>query len=135
MKIVLDTNVLMSGLMYPDSTPGMLVNAWREGQFEVATSFYQLEEIGRVLAYPKVGKILKWDREDIESFLKQLLVKIELIEPADAGMKVPLYPADTPILAILVAAKADVFVTGDSDLLALCDDFPILKPADFARKL
>ncbi|HXV62824.1 MAG TPA: PIN domain-containing protein [Vicinamibacteria bacterium] len=44
MKVVLDTNVLLSGLMYPDSQPGRIVSAWRHAQFEVATSLAQLEK-------------------------------------------------------------------------------------------
>ena len=42
---------------------------------------------------------------------------------------------DAPILATLEAANADFLVTGDSDLLVLRDDFPILKPTDFVQKL
>ena len=51
MKVVLDTNVLLSGLMYPKSTPGTIVGAWQENRFEVVLSVEQLTEIGRVLSY------------------------------------------------------------------------------------
>ena len=44
-------------------------------------------------------------------------------------------PDDNPILATLVAAKADVLITADSDLLALRDRYAIRTPADLVRKL
>ena len=54
MKLVLDTNVLLSGLMFPEGTPGRIVRAWGEARFDVALSLDQLAEIGRVLEYPKI---------------------------------------------------------------------------------
>lgn len=135
MKVVLDTNVLLSGLMYPDSTPGRVVHAWRQARFELALSFEQLAEIARVLTYPKIQKILSWETERIEHFLKQIYLRAEVIEIAGIEAKVPADPDDTPILAGFIGAKADYLVTGDSDLLALRGKFPILTPAEFAQKL
>ena len=65
MRIVLDTNVLLSGLMLPDGTPGKIVNAWRRRQFSLALSEPMLEEVARVLAYPKIRKRPDWDDETI----------------------------------------------------------------------
>jgi predicted nucleic acid-binding protein len=48
---------------------------------------------------------------------------------------VPLDPDDAPILATLVAAKADLLITGDPDLLALREQYAIHTPAEFVRKL
>ena len=39
MRVVLDTNVLLSGLMYPSSTPGRVVTAWTEGRFDLVLSY------------------------------------------------------------------------------------------------
>ena len=50
MKVVLDTNVLLSGLMFPDGAPGRVVAAWREARFDLIVSIHQLAEIGRALA-------------------------------------------------------------------------------------
>jgi uncharacterized protein len=57
-KVVLDTNVLLSGLMYPEGTPGRIVAAWVDARFEVAFSLDQLAEIGRALEYPKIRRKL-----------------------------------------------------------------------------
>lgn len=135
MKLVLDTNVLLSGLMFPEGIPGLIVAAWIEARFDVALSLDQLAEIGRVLEYPKIRRKLGWDDEQIELFIKQLYIRAEVLELGPMAVEVPRDPGDAPILAALVAAKADVLVTGDGDLLALRDKYPIETPAEFARRL
>lgn len=135
MRIVLDTNVLISGLMYPHSVPSKIVTAWREAQFDVVSTLQQLKEIGRVLSYPKIQKVLRWGPETIERFLEQLLLRVELAEVDESVDERLRDPSDSPILAGLVASKADFLVTGDGDLLALKDRFSIVTPAEFAAKL
>lgn len=135
MRIVLDTNVLLSGLMFPDGAPGRIVAAWREARFQVVISVHQLAEIGRALAYPKIRRILDWDDARIEQFIRQLYVRAEIVDLGGTSVEVPLDPDDAPILATLVAARGDALVTGDSDLLALREQYAIHTPAEFARKL
>jgi len=134
-KVVLDTNVLVSGLMYPESVPGKIVTAWREAQFDVVSSLSQLEEIGRVLGYPKIRKVLKWSPETIGRFLEQLLLRVELAELGEFVDEQLRDVCDAPILASLVVSKADFLVTGDGDLLALRERFSIVTPAELAVKL
>ena len=135
MKVVLDTNVLLSGLMFPEGTPGRIVAAWVEARFEVALSLDQLAEIGRVLEYPKIRRKLRWDDQQIELFIKQLYIRAEVVELGPISVEVPRDPGDTPILATLAATNAYILVTGDSDLLALRDNYPIETPAEFIRRL
>jgi uncharacterized protein len=133
-KVVLDTNVLLSGLMFPDGAPGRVVAAWREARFDLAISIHQLAEIGRALAYPKIRRLLSWDDRRIEQFIRQLYVRAQIVDLDGILVEVPADPDDVPILATLVAAKADVLVTGDGDLLALRDRYAILTPAEFVRR-
>ena len=135
MKVVLDTNVLLSGLMFPDGAPGRVVAAWRQARFELVISVPQLAEIGRALAYPKIRRVLGWDDQRIEQFIRQLYVRAGIVNLAGTLVEVPGDPDDMPILATLVAAKADVLITGDGDLLALRDRYAIQTPAEFVRKL
>ena len=135
MKVVLDTNVLMSGLMSPGGVPGHIVAAWLEAQFEVVFSLEQLTEVGRVLTYPKIRRILNWDEQRIEEFIKQLYLRAEVVELGSIAVDVPRDPNDAPILATLIVAKADLLVTGDGDLLALRDSYPIETPAQFVSRL
>jgi putative PIN family toxin of toxin-antitoxin system len=134
-KIVLDTNVLLSGFMSPNGLPGRIIEAWFEGHFEVAFSMEQLSEIARVLAYPRIRRVLNWDDQLIERFVQQLYVHADVVELGSTTVDVPRDPSDEPILATLVAAKADLLVTGDADLLALADRYSIETPAQFVRRL
>jgi len=134
-KVVLDTNVLLSGLMFPDGAPGRVVAAWRQARFDLVMSVPQLAEIGRALAYPKIQRVLGWDDRRIEQFIRQLYVRAQIVELAGTSVEVPADPDDAPILATLVAAKADVLITGDGDLLALRDRYAIHTPAEFMRSL
>ena len=68
--------------MYPQSVPGGIVTAWREARFDLVLSLEQLTEIGRLLADPKIRKILHWDDETNERFLQQLFLRAEMVEPA-----------------------------------------------------
>jgi uncharacterized protein len=134
-KVVLDTNVLLSGLMFPDGAPGRVVAAWRQARFELVISVPQLAEIGRALAYAKIHRVLGWDDRRIEQFIRQLYVRARIVDLAGTSVEVPGDPDAIPILATLVAAKADVLITGDGDLLALRDRYAILTPAEFLRRL
>jgi putative PIN family toxin of toxin-antitoxin system len=135
MKVVLDTNVLLSGLMYPSSNPGRIVEAWVAGQFELVLSYAQLTEVARTLAYPKIRKVTGWDSTRIDAFLRQLLLRAELIDTQPPPAEVPTDPSDTPILASALLSRADLLVTGDSDLPALRERFAIATPAEFAARL
>ncbi|MDD9980213.1 MAG: putative toxin-antitoxin system toxin component, PIN family [Gammaproteobacteria bacterium] len=135
MKVVLDTNILVSGLMYPTSTPGRIIAAWSEAQFDVVTTHEQLAEIGRVLGYPKIRRILKWDDDRIERFIEHVYLRVDVVEARANEFEALRDPEDTPILGALVAAQADLLVTGDRDLLVLWNRFPIETPAEFVRRI
>jgi len=134
-KVVLDTNVLLSGLMLPESVPGRIVRAWRAAQFELVLSEPMLDEIGRVLAYPKIERRLKWDQVTISRFLLLLQFKADVVDISSATVAVPRDPQDVPVLATLVAGGADYLVTGDKDLLTLGHNYPIVTPVEFASRL
>ena len=135
MSYLIDTNVVVSGLMLPDSTPGRIVAAWSESEFDVVSSPEQLAEIARVLGYPKIRRVLKWDNARIEQFIQRLHVRVEIVDPDSVVAETPRDPDDTPILGALLAAKADFLVTGDRDLLELRDRYPIETPAQFASRI
>jgi len=134
-RVVLDTNVLVSGLMLPESVPGNIVAAWRGAQFELALSEPLLDEIGRVLSYPRIRARLGWGKDEIANFLLLLRFKADVVDITRGKGKVPRDPGDDPVLATLLASEADCLVSGDGDLLALRDRYPILTPAEFARRL
>jgi len=136
MKVLLDTNIFLSGLISPEGVPGQIVQAWRETKFDLVLSDYILGEIGRVLCYHKIISRLGWDQQKIDRFLFLLKMKGSLINPSDVSINVPMDKKDSPILACFLAAKADWLVTGDKHLLALSTQYPnIVKPSVFISYL
>lgn len=134
MRIVLDTNVLLSGLMLPDSTPGRIVAAWRRRNFDLLVSEPMLEEIARMLAYPKIRKRVGWDSEHISRYIALLRFEAEVVPIAGGEADVPADPNDNHLLATLIAGKADWLITGDSDLDELSGQYPIIAPGEFVRR-
>ena len=132
---MLDTNVLVSGLMLPESVPGKIVAAWRSAQFELVLSEPLLDEIGRVLSYPRIHARLGWGKDEIANFLLLLRFKADVVDIAREKGRRTRDPGDDPVLATLLASGADCLVSGDGDLLALRDRYPVLTPADFARRI
>jgi len=136
-RVVLDTNVLLSGLAYPGSAPGRIVSAWRSGAIELVLSRYILDELTRTL--PRLAHRTGFAAADIEDFVDSLLVLAEVVEPnpqavaaaTQAGLR---DDADVPILSTCLAAQPDFLVTGDKDLLALADQYPIITPASFCAR-
>jgi putative PIN family toxin of toxin-antitoxin system len=135
MRLVLDTNVLLSGLMAPGGTPGKIVAARRGAHFDLILSDPMLEEIRRVLAYPKIHARLGWGEEEIARFLLLLRLKAEVVEIEGVAASVPRDAADDAVLATFLAGEAECLVTGDNDLLALADRYPILSPQELANRL
>ena len=127
--IVLDTNVLLSGTAYPNSIPGKIVSAWHSGSLEVILSQYILDELQRVL--PRLNQRLGWSNIEIRDFVDSLAFLADLVDPVQATEPLLRDGADQPVLGIFLASNANYLVTGDKDLLALANLYPIIKPADF----
>lgn len=128
LRVVLDTNVLASGLAYPGSVPGRIVAAWRQGGLDVALSHYILDEMVRVL--PRLSRINMTPAE-IRDLADSFMFMADVVEPEGAQDASLRDPADQPVLLTLLAAKADYLITGDKDLLALANQYPIVTPAEF----
>jgi putative PIN family toxin of toxin-antitoxin system len=117
LRLVVDTNVLVSALLVGTSLPAHLIVLWREGRFDLLTSPEQLDELMRVTRYPKL-------RERLPPALAGRLVN-ELRKLAIVLEKLPTItlchdPYDDYLLAMAAAGNADFLVTGDKrDLLGL----------------
>lgn len=128
LRVVLDTNVLVSGLAYPGSVPGRIVTTWRQGGLDVVLSHYILDELVRVL--PRLSRIGMTPAE-IRDLADSLRFLADIVEPegtSDADLR---DPADQPVLQTLLVGRAQYLITGDKDLLALADRHPIVTPAEF----
>jgi putative PIN family toxin of toxin-antitoxin system len=131
--VVLDTNVLLSGIAYPASVPGKLIATWRHGGLEVVLSDYILGELQRVL--PRLAHRHGLSAHEIDDLIDALSILAELVDPDDVEESELADAADLPVLGTLVAARslglAQALVTGDKALLTLRERYPICTPAEF----
>jgi putative PIN family toxin of toxin-antitoxin system len=133
LRVVLDTNVLLSGVAYPGSLPGRIIAAWRHGSVDVVLSNFILDELRRVL--PRLVARHGLSDREIEDLVDILSIQAELVEPAPVADEALRDENDRPVLGTLLAGmrsgKVDYLITGDKDLLTLADAYPILTPAAF----
>lgn len=128
LRVVLDTNVLVSGLAYPGSVPGRIVEVWRQGALDVVLSRYILDEMARVLPrLPRVHLSLSEIRDLADSFM----FLADVVEPDRVQDPDLRDAADQQVLGTLLASRADYLITGDKDLLALAEKYRIVTPAVF----
>lgn len=133
LRVVLDTNVLASGIVYGDSVPGRVVGAWNKGSIRIVLSHYILGELARIL--PRFDYKLRWTPSKYANLIDILTLRAELVDPESLNPKAVRDPGDLSVLGTLVASKADYLITGDKDLLTLTKQYPtIISPADFWRR-
>jgi putative PIN family toxin of toxin-antitoxin system len=128
LRVVLDTNVLVSGLAYPGSIPGRIIGAWRHGSLDVVLSHHILDEMARIL--PRLSRA-KLSQTEIRDLVDSFMFLADVVEPGaeqDPNLR---DPADQLVLATLKAAQARYLITGDKDLLVLAEQYPVVSPADF----
>ena len=117
MRVVLDTNILISALMVQVGNPAAIYRAWQEGHFTLLTCAEHLDELRATLRKPAVAERIKpYKASGLVNELKELA---EIIAPLPR-VKRSLDPTDDFLLALSEAGKTDYLVTGDKGgLLAL----------------
>jgi hypothetical protein len=109
MRVVLDTNVLLSALISPYGAPDAIYRAWRAAKFEVITSLVQLDELRRASRYPKFQSVLQPHQVGaMANNLQRAIVLDSLPSDLEADD-----PNDAFLLAMALAGNADYLVTGD----------------------
>lgn len=115
MRIVLDTNIVVSFAILARSRLGRIVEAIL-GRHTILYSEATFGELARTLSRPKLSRYI--ETPDVEAFLRRYESLGERIEAAD-DIRASRDPDDDKSLALAVAGHADCIVTGDSDLIAL----------------
>jgi putative PIN family toxin of toxin-antitoxin system len=118
-RIVLDTNVVMSALLWRGK-PYQLLEAIRlRGDVQLCTSPVLLEELADVLSRQSATKRLAIIGKTVREVLVDYVEAIELVEPAEVPRVVPTDAVDDHVIAAAVAAGAALIVSGDADLLSM----------------
>ncbi len=134
MRVVLDTNIVLSTLLFSRGHLCWIRDAWRAHQFTLFISKATTQELIRVLSYPK----FKLSSADIEALLGDYLPYCETVTDLNIGDKLPdcRDPHDQKFLELSAAADAHILVTGDQALLELENEtgFAIETPAQFKQR-
>ncbi|MCS7226458.1 MAG: putative toxin-antitoxin system toxin component, PIN family [Gloeomargarita sp. SKYB31] len=96
-RAVLDTHVLVSGLVAEGGAPRRIVDAWLEGRFTLVLSPYLLEELLYVLTYPRIASRIRLEEEDLEVLLGGLVSQAEVMEGMLSLPGVTRDPKDAPL--------------------------------------
>ena len=131
MKAVIDTNVLMAGLLWR-GPPHALLEHVRAGTVSLVSSPALLAELGDVMARAKFDAIFTRTHTSRERSLADVRRLAEVIEPPALLHPACRDPEDDKVLALAIAAKVDLVVSGDKDLLSLksFQGIPMLTPAN-----
>jgi len=135
MRIVVDTNILISALISPGNIPDQLYQLWLDKKFGLVTSQWQIAELRRVSRYDGVKKYLK--THEVGHLVNSLREKALILEDLPTVSYSP-DPDDNPILAAGIAGEVHFIVSGDkSDILELqvVQGIPIVTARAFVELL
>ena len=132
MRIVLDTNVIVSGLLNPEGNPGRIVDLVLAGEVTLLVDDRILGEYRTVLRRRKFG----FDPADISDFLDLLEAESERVVAAVRLNRKPPDESDRPFLEVVLAGAADSLVTGNVRHFgpAQSASVPIERPGEFVHR-
>ncbi len=142
LRLVLDTNVVVSALLFNRSRLALFRTLWQQKRIQPLASTATARELLRVLAYPK----FRLGPEEREALLADYLPWVEVVDvsekaSANAGLPTCRDPLDQAFLLLAHVGAAQCLVSGDDDLLSLDDPansrrkFSICRPADVLARM
>ncbi len=137
MRVVLDVNVLVSALISRKGAPAQILDRWEQDEFEIAISPAILQELDRVLHYPRLQERFHLPESGIVRFVRLLARHaIEAVVTEELAL-VESDPTDNRYLECALAVGAEIVVSGDHHLLELGEyqGVQILSPAGFLALL
>ena len=132
MRVVIDTNVVISGVFF-SGVPYMILEAWRDGQIDIVTSPEILEE------YRRVGETLhkEYPIIDTESFLSLLAVQSEIVIAPELTEQVCEDQEDDKFLACALAGGCEIIISGDKHLRKVSGHkgLKVMTPREFLEEV
>lgn len=137
MKVVIDSNNLVSAQINPKGASRVIYRCFLQGEITVYTSPFQLSEFKKALSYKRIKQKFKLSQADIQKILRGFKKYAAVVYPTRVVPVVFKDPDDDQILAIAVEAKADYVISGDSHLVKLdkYQDIPIVTAQEFVLKI
>ena len=141
LRVTIDTNLVISGIMIPGSIPAQLLKAYTEDKFNLVLTVELFNEIKEVLSRDKIKKRYNSSDNQIRELLDELAIAQE---PSFSRLdkELPVHSRDTKddkVLRCAIMGKCDYLITGDEDLLILngrveLGNLHIVKAADFLKR-
>jgi len=135
LRLVFDTNCIVSALLFEQGKLAWMRPFWQAGDHKPLASKATVQELIRVLTYPK----FKLREPQIQALLADYLPFVESVELPE---NIPLLPDcrdknDQMFIELATIGRADVLISGDADLLVMADacGFAIETPADFHQRM
>ena len=132
MKVVVDTNVVISGVFF-GGMPSRVLEAWRDGEFDLVVSPEVLEE------YRRVGEELtaRFPGISLAPFLALLVMNAEIVEAPGLSDQVSRDRDDDKFIACALAANCQTIISGDKDLLEVTgyQDLKVVAPREFLESV
>lgn len=114
MKVVLDTNVIVSAFLSPTSPAARILEAYQQGIFELVLSSELLQEYEDALSYEKVRRDHQLDRSQIVKTVQDLAATASAIDPTTPVLVISQDPDDNKLFACALAGHASYIVSGDA---------------------
>ena len=135
-RVVLDTNCLISALLFSNGQVSWLRDAWQSERFTPLANRDTVKELIRVLAYPK----FKLNKDEQVILLADFLPYAEIVQIAEISSGLPTLrdPDDVMFITLAVTAKAEALISGDKGIHAVkhqLDGIPIFTVGEFAEWL
>jgi putative PIN family toxin of toxin-antitoxin system len=137
MQVVLDANVLISAVISSRGAPAQILRLWEEERFDLVVSQPILEELERVIHYPRIQQRYDLPEDDVARFLQLIRSGAIVVEPNVEIAAIERDPSDNRYLECAIEAGASYIVSGDQHLLELGEfrGIVILPPAAFLAVL
>jgi hypothetical protein len=133
---VLDTNVIVSAVLIRGGVEDRVLRAWFADQYRLVLSAPILEEVQRVLQYPRI-RAHRWMSDEETARLLEQFAELSILVEGSRRLRVCRDPADDKFVVAALEGQANYIVTGDADLLDLgkCHDSEIVTPRRFLQAL
>ena len=131
MRIVLDTNVFISGIFWEGNFCSKIIDKWKNEEFELVSSIEIIEELLNTLKHFKI----QLDEETIESWRNIIIERAVIAESSERLYIIKEDPNDNKFLETAIAGKADFIITQDNHLLKVkkLNSIIILNPEEFLK--
>lgn len=114
MIVVLDTNILISGIFWKYGNPRKIIDEWRAGVIEIAISEDTLEELVTVLK-----KEFEMNEEDINYWKNLISENSIIVQPSKKHDIIKSHETDNKFIDVAVEADAEYIISGDRHLLEI----------------